>query len=280
MSETFIKAGVIGWPIKHSRSPLIHRYWIEQLGLSGSYDAVAVDPARFADDLQGLIGEGYAGVNVTVPHKEAALDIAETVDDLAARIGAANTLVFRDGKIEARNTDAHGFLANLMAGAPDLSLKGQKAVVLGAGGAARAVLCALVDAEVAEIVLVNRTRARAEEVALSLNGDMTVTRWEHREEALEEAALLVNTTTLGMTGAPALDLSLDRLPESAVVNDIVYAPLETDLLSRARARGNQVVDGLGMLLHQAAPAFEAWFGVLPEVDKELRSRVVADLENS
>ena len=221
---------------------------------------------------------GFRGVNVTVPHKEAALAAVDEADALARRIGAVNTIVVgADGKLTGTNTDGFGFLENLKAGAPEWNVAGGPAVVLGAGGAARAVAVALIDAGAPEIVLVNRTRARAEKIAADLGGPLVVWDWDDRAAALAGVNLLVNTTTLGMTGKAALDISLDALPTGALVNDIVYAPLQTELLAAASARGNPVVDGLGMLLHQARPGFEAWFGVAPEVTPDLRARILENL---
>jgi len=233
-----------------------------------------VKPEDFESVFRALPRMGFAGANVTVPHKEAAMILADEVEPLARRIGAVNTLVVRsDGSILGRNTDAFGFIENLRQGAAGFSAARGPAVVLGAGGAARAVIAALQDDGCPDIRLLNRTRARAEEVAQALGGKVTVLEWDARAAALEGAALLVNTTTLGMTGQQPLDLPLDALPPDALVTDIVYAPLMTDLLARAQARGNRLVDGLGMLLHQARPGFQAWFGVMPEVTGELRTFV-------
>lgn len=268
-------AGVMGWPVGHSRSPRLHGYWLQHLGIDGAYVPLPVRPEDFAHVLRALPRMGFAGANVTVPHKEQALALADHVEPLARRIGAVNTLVVRaDGSIEGRNTDAFGFFENLRHGAPQWSPESGPAVVLGAGGAARAVCAALVDAGVPEIRLVNRSPARAEQVAADIGGRFAVLDWDRRAEALDGAALLVNTTTLGMTGQPPLELDLSALPAHAVVNDIVYAPLMTSLLVEAAARGNKVVDGLGMLLWQAVPGFEAWFGARPEVTPALRDFVL------
>lgn len=264
-------AGVIGWPVGHSRSPRLHGYWLRSLSVDGAYVPLPVRPEDFAEVLCALPKMGFRGANITVPHKEQALALCDEVEPLAARIGAVNTLVVMpDGRIQGRNTDAFGFLENLRRGAPSWRPDAGPAVVLGAGGASRAVLAALLDAGVPEIRLLNRSPERAERVAAEMGGPIRVLAWERRAAALEGAALLVNTTTLGMSGQPPLDLNLAALPPSAVVNDIVYVPLETDLLRAAKARGNVVVDGLGMLLWQAVPGFEAWFGVRPEVTDELR----------
>lgn len=268
-------AGVMGWPVGHSRSPRLHGYWLEKLAIDGAYVPLAVRPEDFALVLRALPRMGFAGANVTVPHKEQALALVDMVEPLARRIGAVNTLVVHgDGSIEGRNTDAFGFLENLRHGAPHWRADSGPAVVLGAGGAARAVCAALVDAGVPEIRLVNRSAGRARQVAADIGGHFTVLGWDRLESALDGAALLVNTTTLGMTGQPPLEIDLSPLPVHAVVNDIVYAPLMTDLLVAAAARGNRAVDGLGMLLWQAAPGFEAWFGMRPEVTPALRHFVL------
>ncbi|HLO79145.1 MAG TPA: shikimate dehydrogenase, partial [Magnetospirillum sp.] len=264
-------AGVIGWPVGHSRSPRLHGFWLRHLNIDGAYVPLPVRPEDFEHVLRALPRMGFAGANVTVPHKERALALADEVEPLARRIGAVNTLVVRaDGSVLGRNTDAFGFLENLRHGAPHWQPDAGPAVVLGAGGAARAVCAALVDAGVPEIRLVNRSLDRARQVAADLGGNMTVITWSQLSQALEGAALLVNTTTLGMTGQPPLDIDLAPLPTHAVVNDIVYAPLMTNLLVTAAVRGNPVVDGLGMLLWQAVPGFEAWFGARPEVTPALR----------
>jgi shikimate dehydrogenase len=268
-------SGVMGWPVGHSRSPRLHGYWLEQLGIDGAYVPLAVAPHDFAHVLRALPLMGFRGANVTVPHKEQALILVDEVDPLARRIGAVNTLVVRDdGSIEGRNTDAFGFLENLYRGAPAWQPQAGPAVVLGAGGAARAVCAALVDAGVPEIRLVNRSLPRAEQVAADIGGMISVMGWDDAAGALDGAALLVNTTTLGMTGQPPLPIDLAALPTHAVVSDIVYAPLMTELLAAAKKRGNTVVDGLGMLLWQAVPGFEAWFGVRPEVTAGLRDFVL------
>lgn len=268
-------AGVLGWPVGHSRSPRLHGFWLERLGIDGAYVPLAVSPKNFAQAVAALPHMGFRGANVTVPHKEEALRLVDELDPLAERIGAVNTLVVRDdGTIEGRNTDAFGFLENLVRGAPAWIPGSGPAVVLGAGGAARAVVAALVDSGVPEIRLVNRSLPRAEQLAEDIGGNIRVAGWDQAAAALDGAQLLVNTTTLGMNGQPPLDMDLAALPMSAVVNDIVYAPLMTDLLTRAQARGNTIVDGIGMLLWQAVPGFEAWFGVRPEVTPELRAFVL------
>lgn len=265
-------AGVMGWPIEHSRSPRLHGYWLQEHCIDGAYIPLPVSPERFTDVLKTIAAAGFRGVNVTLPHKEAAFAASDTLDADAQRMGAVNTIRFGDdGAIHGSNTDAFGFIENIRQYA---DWSGGGAVVLGAGGAARAVCVALIDAGATEIRLTNRTRLRADRLAADLDGPITVCPWENRHDAQTGASLLVNTTSLGMTGQPPLDLDLVSLPQAAVVNDIVYAPLETPLLAAARARGNRVVDGLGMLLHQARPGFEAWFGVAPEVTGALRRFVL------
>ncbi len=268
-------AGVMGWPVAHSRSPRLHGYWLWQYGIDGAYVPLPVRPEQFAAALRALPMLGFAGVNVTVPHKEAALGAVDRSDSAARRIGAVNTIVVAlDGTLDGRNSDGFGFTENLRAGVPGWSPKAGPAVILGAGGAARAVAVALLDGSVPEIRIVNRTTERAERLSGDIGGPFRVYGWADRANALGDAALLVNTTTLGMSGQPPLVLTLDRLPTTAVVNDIVYSPLETALLAAAKARGNRVVDGLGMLLHQARPGFAAWFGVEPAVTPELRRFVL------
>lgn len=268
-------AGVMGWPIKHSRSPRLHGFWIEKYGIDGAYVPLAVNPDELATALRALRPLGFAGVNLTVPHKELALPVLDHVDPLARRIGAANTIVVRgDGSLEGSNSDAFGFIENIRATARDWSPEAP-AVVIGAGGAARAVVVALLDEGVRTVRVINRTRERA--VRLADEFGIVPCDWGTWRATLDGAGLLVNTTTQGMAGQPALEIDLDALPTRAVVNDIVYVPLETPLLAAARRRGNRVVDGLGMLLHQARPGFRAWFGVDPEVTPELRAHVATGL---
>jgi shikimate dehydrogenase len=272
------RAGVMGWPVEHSRSPLLHGFWLKEHKIDGEYVLLPVRPEELGPSLHGLAARGFAGCNLTIPHKAAALALVAAVDAVAARIGAINTVIIRsDGTLEGRNTDAFGFRENLRAAQPGWGASAGPAVVLGAGGAARAVVAALLDDGVPEIRLINRSRERAAALAAALGGPIEVVDWARRATALAGAALLVNTTSLGQTGHPPLELALDALPTQALVNDIVYVPPETPLLSAARRRGNAVVDGLGMLLHQARPAFAAWFGVMPEVTPALRQAVVASL---
>jgi shikimate dehydrogenase len=272
------KAGVIGWPVSHSLSPRLHGYWLKKYAINGSYEALAVRPEDFKKALEGLKQQGYSGVNITVPHKKAAFELVSSMDAGARRIGAINTIVINaDGSMHASNTDGYGFLENLKSTAPSWTAQGITSVVLGAGGAARAVLCALIDDGAKTIRLVNRTEQKAQALADDLEGPIEIVPWSKRNEALDGIDLLVNTTTLGMVGAPPLDLDLSALPKTAMVNDIVYVPLETNLLKEAAVRGNPTLDGLGMLLHQGKPGFAAWFGVMPEVTDDLRKAVLAGM---
>jgi shikimate dehydrogenase len=270
-------AGIFGWPIAHSRSPRLHGFWLERHGIDGAYVPLAVAPENFITAFRALPALGFRGVNITVPHKEAALANCDEADALARRIGAVNTVVVDPaGRLIGSNSDAFGFTESLRHSVR-WEAKAGPAVVLGAGGAARAIVVALIDAGVPEVRLVNRTRRRADALAAEFGGRTTAVDWSARTEALAGAALLVNTTTLGMEGHDALELDLARLPATAVVTDIVYTPLETPLLRAAAARGNATVDGLGMLLYQALPGFEKWFGVRPAVDDALRRFVLDDL---
>jgi shikimate dehydrogenase len=272
------RACVIGWPVEHSRSPSIHRYWLAQYGIDGAYEKEPVGPEDLAGFLGGLEQRGYAGANVTLPHKEAALRLAAVADEAARAIGAANTLwLDQAGRLCAGNTDAYGFITNLEAEAPGWNEGRRPVMVLGAGGAARAIVHGLLSEGAASIVLTNRTRGRADALAHAYGPSVTVIDWDDRHRALARCGLLVNATSLGMTGKEPLDLDLAALPANAVVADIVYSPLQTELLAAARARGNRTVDGLGMLLYQAVPGFERWFGVRPEVTPELRAHVAATL---
>jgi len=272
-----IKAGVIGWPIEQSKSPIIHGHWLDVHGIDGSYEKIGLSPDDFESGVRKLIDAGYTGANVTSPHKLAALAMADDVTDRAAAIGAANTLSFRNGKIHADNTDGEGFINNVMQGAPDWNAGSGPALVLGAGGAARAILSALIDAGVPEIILVNRTRSKAEELAHIFGRRVVVADWPDAKLASGAVATLVNTTALGMLGKDPLVFDCGCLQRDTLVTDIVYNPLETQLLAAARERGCATVDGLGMLLHQAVPGFEAWFGVRPVVDDVLRQKVLAEL---
>jgi shikimate dehydrogenase len=278
--ERVTRAFVVGHPIAHSRSPLIHGHWLAEHGISGTYERIDVAPEGFADFVRGLPAAGFAGGNVTIPHKEAAFRLADALTPRAEKIGAVNTLVVGpDGRIRGDNTDAPGFIAHLdqSLGADWPEATGGTALILGAGGAARAIVVGLAERGVSRILIANRTRERAEAlVALEPTRARSVA-WADLPRLLPELGLLVNTTSLGMAGQPALDLDLGALPKRAAVADIVYVPLETPLLAAARARGLAAVDGLGMLLHQAVPGFEAWFGRRPQVNEALRARIVADL---
>jgi shikimate dehydrogenase len=274
-------AGIMGWPVSHSRSPALHNFWLDEHGIDGAYVPLPVQPDQLERALRALPTLGFRGVNLTLPHKEAALSIVDRVDPLASRVGAVNTvIVMPDGSLEASNTDAFGFRENLRDCAPDWNLREGAAVVLGAGGSARAVTASLTELRVPEIRLVNRTVERAEALARDLGGPgvrISAHPWDARDRVLDGAGLLVNTTSLGMTGAPELKIDLSLLPLAAVVVDIVYVPLETPLLAAARRRGNRTVDGLGMLLHQGRPGFEAWFGTPVRVTRELRAAVLTTL---
>ena len=275
MTDRIPLAGVIGSPIAHSRSPILHRHWLQRYGLKGFYIPMDVSPQNLAQVVRTLPKMGFVGVNVTIPHKEAMLGLADLVTDRAALIGAANTLIFRqDGKIHADNTDGYGFLANLRQGAPGWEPKAGPTAVLGAGGAARAVIAALIDAGVSEIRLANRSRPRAEALRSEFGPKIAVHDWVKAGNMLEGATTVVNATALGMEGKPPLRVPLDGLEPGAVVTDLVYTPVETAFLVEAAAAGCQTVDGLGMLLHQAAPGFERWFGRRPDIDDETRQIVL------
>lgn len=262
---------VIGDPVSHSRSPLLHGHWLQHHGISGYYIPLHVRSEDLAQTIALLPRLGFVGANVTLPHKESVLGLADQVTPLAERIGSANTLTFGDGGVHADNTDAYGFTWNILDALPEWSPR--RVALLGAGGASRAVIVALQDRGATEIRISNRSPARAAELAAEFGLDAVP--WDERAGMLEGCDTLVNATTQGMTGQPPLDLPLDKLPKSALVTDLIYVPLQTPLLEAARARGNPVVDGLGMLLHQAAPGFERWFGTKPEVDAALREAVLA-----
>ena len=265
-------AGVIGSPIAHSKSPLLHGIWLRKMGLPGHYVPMDVAPEDFEQVLRTLPKAGFVGVNVTVPHKEAAIRLADVVTDRATLIGAANTLIFlEDGRIHADNTDGYGFIENLRQNAPDWDAKAGPAAVLGAGGAARAVLASLLDAGVPEIFLSNRTRARAEALQSDFGTKIRVVDWVQAGNMLEDSATVVNTTSLGMVGQQELRVPLDGLQKGALVTDLVYNPLQTRLLREAEEMGCVTVDGLGMLIHQAVPGFERWFGQRPVVDADIRA---------
>ncbi len=275
-AERFLLAGVMGCPVMHSRSPKLHNYWLARHGLAGAYLPLAIPPEKLNAALRALPALGFAGCNLTIPHKQTALDFVDTVDPLAQSIGAVNCVVVRpDGSLAGFNHDAFGYIESVREAQPNWRADTGPIAVIGAGGAARAVIIAFVEQGAREIRLVNRTPARAKRLERDLGGPITTIAWEHRERALDGAAMLVNTTNQGMIGESPLDLCLDLLPASALVSDIVYIPRETPLLAAARSRGNATVNGLGMLLHQARPAFRAWFGIMPDVTSELRAMMEA-----
>ncbi len=276
MTETRIPlAGVIGTPISHSKSPQLHGHWLKTLGLPGHYIPMDVSPDDLETVIRSLPKMGFVGVNITVPHKERIMEIADLITDRAILIGAANTLIFRkDGKIHADNTDGYGFVQNLKQSAPSWDPAAGPAAVLGAGGAARAIIASLLDVGVPSLLLSNRTRVRSDALKAEFGKRIVVYDWVKAGNMLEEAATVVNTTSLGMIGKPPLRVPLDGLQKGALVTDIVYAPLKTRLLLEAEQMGCQTVDGLGMLIHQAVPAFERWFGQRPQVDSATRAAVL------
>ncbi len=271
-------ACLIGWPAAHSRSPLIHRYWLRTLGIEGGYVLEAVPPDEFKDFVLRLSLRGFVGANVTIPHKEQALALSKP-DARAKAVGAANTLWFADGELCSTNTDVEGFINNLDASAPGWD-KAEEALVLGAGGAARAVVFGLIERGIKTVHLANRTIERAQALATQFGASVKPAGWDKVSELLPRAGLLVNTTSLGMHGQPPLEIDIARLPDNAVVADLVYVPLQTELLAAAQKRGLKTADGLGMLLHQAVRGFELWFGRRPQVTAELRSLVEADLKHA
>ncbi len=276
--ERFLLAGVMGWPIMHSRSPMLHNYWLEKHGLIGRYVPLAIKIERLAAALRALPALGFSGCNLTLPHKVEALKIVDEVHESARRIGAVNCVIVRpDDSLYGVNNDGWGYVENVVDRVPGWRADAGPIVIIGAGGGARAVIVALLDRGAKEIRLVNRSVERATVLREQIGGPIQLVSWEDRHKALTGAAMVINTTTQGMVGQPALDLALDQLPKSALVSDIVYTPLETPLLAAARRRGNPTVDGLGMLLHQARPAFQAWFGILPKVTPELRKKIEATL---
>lgn len=270
--DRFHMAGVMGWPVMHSRSPLMHNYWFAQQGLAGTYVPLAIAPEMLEPALRALHPLGFSGCNLTIPHKQEAMRILDRVDEVARKIGAVSCVVVKkDGSLSGTNNDWQGFLGNLKQQAPDWRADAGPALVIGAGGGARAICYALMQDGATDIRLVNRTAERAEGLAADLGGPITVLPWEARHDAIEGTATVVNTTSQGMVGQAALDLRLDALPRSALVSDIIYTPLASPLLAAAALRGNQTVNGLGMLLHQGVPAWQKWFGLTPEVTPELQS---------
>jgi shikimate dehydrogenase len=272
--DRFLLAGVMGWPVMHSRSPMLHNYWFRQHGLAGSYVPLAIRPEGLGAALRALHPLGFAGVNLTIPHKQQALTIVDEVDAVARSIGAISCVVVKpDASLAGTNNDCWGFIQSLRQEQPGWRADRGPIVVIGAGGGSRAVCYGLAQEGAREIRLVNRTLARAEVIADEFGGPITAVPWEHRNDALEGAAMVVNTTSLGMVGQPVLDISLEKLPAGAIAADIIYIPLETPFLAAARQRGNRTVNGLGMLLNQGRPAWKAWFGVEPEVTAELRAMI-------
>ena len=277
-TNTARPAGLIGWPVAHSRSPALHRYWLAALGIDSTYLLLPVQPGTLQDALRGLQALGFTGCNVTIPHKQEAARLVDRLDPAAQRMGAVNLVVVEpDGSLTGRNTDGYGFIQNLRDALPTWRGAAGPAVVLGAGGGARSVIASLLDEGAPEIRLSNRTRARSEALAGAFGPTIRIIDWNDRAQALEGAALLVNTTSQGMVGQPDLDLALDALPFAALVCDIVYNPLDTPLLIAARSRGNPTAGGLGMLLHQARPAFQAWWGILPAITPDLRAAIEATI---
>ena len=276
MEHKFTIAGVMGWPVAHSRSPTIHNHWIRQYGLQGAYGRFPVQPSNIEAAVRGLQALGLAGCNVTIPHKVDAMRLMDWVDPLAQRMGAINTIVVTpEGALHGYNNDGYGYIQSLRDAQAGWHANAGPITVLGAGGAARAVVLSLLDQGAKEIRLLNRTRGKAQALADEFGAGVTVYDWAARHEALRGAALLVNTTNQGMHGQPSLELKLDALPTTALVSDVIYIPLETPLLQAARERGNATVNGLGMLLNQARPAFKAWFGVLPEITPALQQAIMA-----
>jgi shikimate dehydrogenase len=276
--DRFLLAGLMGWPVMHSRSPKLHNHWFEQYGLAGTYVPLAIEPGKLEPALRALAPLGFAGCNLTIPHKETALAFVDEVDTVARRIGASSCVVVRrDGSLLAANNDCYGFIEGILEADPGWRADAGPIVVIGSGGGSRAVVYSLADRGAREIRLFNRTFGRAKALEQEFGAPIKAMLWEDRHIALEGAAMLVNTTSQGMVGQPALEIDLDKLPAGALVADIVYIPRETPLLAAARARGNRTVNGLGMLLHQARPAWKAWFGIEPQVTPELRALIEATI---
>ncbi|MDG0989028.1 MAG: shikimate dehydrogenase [Yoonia sp.] len=275
MKQNVPIAGVIGNSISHSKSPKLHQHWLRRYGIRGEYVPLHVESENLESVIRSMPKMGFVGANVTIPHKVDVMQFADQISDRAILVGAANTLIFKDdGKIYADNTDGYGFMANLRQGAPDWDPKSGPAMVLGAGGACRAIIVALADAGVTEIFLTNRTRAKADALRAEFGARIQVVDWVQAGNVVEDAATLINTTSLGMTGQPELRVPLDGLRPDTLVTDIVYSPLQTPLLAQAQAAGCRTIDGLGMLLHQGVPGFERWFGKRPEVDDATRQVVL------
>ena len=278
MTKPFIKTAVIGHPIKHSKSPLIHSYWLDLYDLSGSYEAIDIKPENLKQDVQDIVNQGYSGFNVTIPHKVSIMALCDKIDDLAKSIGAVNTVTIKNGKLYGTNTDAYGFAQNIketvILNNWDWSFNQGKAVVLGAGGAAKAITYALIQEGVQEIIITNRTRKKAEDLTKLDENKISVIDWDKRNQILENANLIINTTSLGMNAKPPLDIDLSLTPPNALVTDIVYFPLYTDLLNQAKSKDLRIVTGIGMLLYQARAGFGLWNGVMPDVTPELEELVL------
>jgi shikimate dehydrogenase len=276
--DRFLLAGLMGWPVMHSRSPKLHNYWFETHGLAGTYVPLGIEPGKLEAALHALAPLGFAGCNLTIPHKETALAFVDEVDAMARRMGASSCIVVRrDGSLLATNNDGYGFIEGILEADPGWRADAGPIVVIGAGGGSRAVVYSLAERGAREIRLFNRTFGRAEALAQEFGGPIKAMPWDERHAALDGAAMVVNTTSQGMVGQPALELDLNKLPTRALVADIVYIPRETPLLAAARSRGNRTVNGLGMLLHQARPAWKAWFGIEPRVTPELRALIEATI---
>ncbi len=279
MIDVTKKAAVLGWPIEHSRSPLIHNYWLKEYGIAGSYEKIAVEPKKLELFVRAMPDMGFVGANLTIPHKEAIFKMADIVDDVARTVEAANTIWWEDGQLCVTNTDVTGFITHLNRSAPDWKKNKGCVAVLGAGGAARGVVYGLLKAGVEEIRIFNRTKERAIELSHRFDVRVKVEDWDNRNQRLNECSMLINTTALGMVGNPPLEIDLSKMLENSVICDIVYAPLETPLLKSAKQLGHLSVDGLGMLLHQAAPGFAKWFGRRPGITETLRQLIISDLKS-
>ncbi len=279
IDQRFLLAGVIGWPIMHSRSPLMHNHWLEENNLNGRYLPLAVEPSKLEKAIRGLNALGFSGVNVTIPHKQNVMQYLDEIDPTALAMGAVSCIHAReDGSLFGKNNDAHGFIRNIKAQSPEWRANAGPATVIGAGGGARAVCYGLLQEGVTEIRLVNRSIEKAQALADQFGSAIKPVAWQDRENALQGAKTLVNATSLGMVGQPALELRLDDLPQDALVADIIYAPLETELIKKAMLRGNQGVGGLGMLMHQGPLAWELWFGITPSVTPKLQALLEKSLQ--
>lgn len=277
-SDRFLLAAVMGWPVMHSRSPMLHNHWFAEHGLAGAYVPLAIEPGSLGAALRSLHALKFSGCNLTIPHKQEAMAIVDEVDETALRIGAISCVVVSPtGKLAGSNNDCYGFIENVLEYFPNFRADAGPIAVIGAGGGARAVVWALAQRGAKEIRLVNRTFARAQRIEAEFGAPVRATPWEHRAEALADVTMLANATSQGMVGMAPLDLPLDRLPKQALVTDIIYTPLETPLLKAARLRGNPTLNGLGMLLHQGRPAWKAWFGIEPKVTPELRAKIAATI---